>query len=138
LIVPTMVVSRSAFVKVKRSYELHRRHAVEQVIETGAAPALPLQPRLLSSGWCPFCSAAANDDTCALLSSSGDCSFVFTFDRRVRDLKAVENTHRNMVDQVGQCAGHADKSDLASLRRATDRQSRSRQSAVATATPSAG
>src|SRR5215472_10108368 len=74
-------------------YELHRRHAVEQVIERGAAPALPLQPRLFSFGWRPLCGAAANDDTCALLSSYGDCSFVFTFDCRVRDLKDVEDTH---------------------------------------------
>jgi hypothetical protein len=60
-------------------------------------------------------SAAANDDACALLRSSGDRCFVFTLDCRVQDLKDVEDSHRNVVDQVGQGARHADKSYLAGL-----------------------
>ena len=72
------------------------------------APALPLQPGLFSLGWRSLCSAAPNDDACTLLSGSRDRRFVFTLDRRVRDLKDIENTHRNMVDQVRQGAGQAD------------------------------
>src|SRR6202040_2904337 len=79
------------------------------------APAFPLQPGLLSLGWRSLCCAAANDDACALLRSSGDRCFVFTLDCRVRDLKDVEDSHRNVVDQVGQGARHADKSYLAGL-----------------------
>src|SRR6202035_4921298 len=95
--------------------ELHRGHAIEQVIEMCPAPAFPLQPGLLSLGWRSLCCAAANDDACTLLSSSGDRSFVLTLDRRVRDLKDVKNAHRDVVDQVGQGARHADKSHLAGL-----------------------
>ena len=40
---------------------------------------------------------------------------MFTLDRRVRDLKDIENTHGNVVRQMGQCAGHADKPHLAGL-----------------------
>src|SRR5690348_11889789 len=79
------------------------------------APALPLQPSLFPLGWRTLCGAAANDDSRTLLSGSGDRRLVFTLDRRVRDLKDIENTHRNMVDQVRQGAGHADKSHLSSL-----------------------
>src|SRR6266851_5318105 len=95
--------------------ELHRGHAVEQVIEVCLAPAFPLQPRLLSLGRCSLCSPTANDDARALLSRRGDRRFVFTLDRRVRDLEDIENTHGNMVRQMGQCAGHADKPHLAGL-----------------------
>src|SRR6266478_1938817 len=80
--------------------ELHRGHAVEQLIEMCLAPALPLQPCLLPLGWCPLCGAAANDDARALLSGSGDRRFVFTLDRRVRDLKDIEYTHGNVVLQM--------------------------------------
>jgi hypothetical protein len=40
---------------------------------------------------------------------------VFTLDRRVRDLKDIENTHGNVVYQMGQYARHADKPHLAGL-----------------------
>ncbi|MDQ1452622.1 MAG: hypothetical protein QOK38_2488, partial [Acidobacteriaceae bacterium] len=79
------------------------------------APAFPLQPCLLPLGWRTLCGAAANDDACTLLSGSGDRRFVFTLDRRVRDLKDIENTHGNVVHQMGQCAGHADKPHHAGL-----------------------
>ena len=74
--------------------ELHRGHAIEQVIEMCPAPAFPLQPGLLSLGWRSLCRAAANDDACALLTCSGDRSFVLTLNRRVRDLKYVEREPR--------------------------------------------
>ena len=92
--------------------KLHRAHTIEQVIETRPTPALPLQPSLLPLGWRSLSGAATNYDARPLLSGSGDRRLVFTFDRRVRDLKDIENTHRNMVDQVGKCAGHTDKSDF--------------------------
>src|SRR5207248_9376185 len=38
-----------------------------------------------------------------------------TLDGRIRDLKDVKNAHRDVVDQVGQGARHADKSHLAAL-----------------------
>src|SRR3954471_16645072 len=79
------------------------------------APALPLQSSLLPLCWRTLCRAAANDDPCTLLSGSGDRRLVFTLDRRVRDLKDIENIHRHMVDQVGQGAGHANKSYLTGL-----------------------
>ena len=87
----------------KPENELHRGHTVEQIIEIGPAPALPLEPSLLPLGGCSLSGAATNYNASPLLSGSGDRRFVFTFDRRVRDLKDIENTHRNMVDQVGQC-----------------------------------
>ena len=79
------------------------------------APTFPLQPCLLPLGWRSLCRTTANDDARALLSGSGDRRFVFALNRRVRDLKDIENTHRNMVDQMGQCAGHADEPHLAGL-----------------------
>src|ERR1700737_4714046 len=79
------------------------------------APAFPLQPCLLSLGWRSLCGAAADDDARALLSGGGDQRLVLTLDRRIRDLKDVENTHGNMVDQMGQCAGHADKPHFAGV-----------------------
>jgi hypothetical protein len=90
-------------------------HAVEQVIEMCPTPALPLQPCLLSLCWCPFRGAATNNDACALLRSIGDRRFVFALDCRVRDLKDIENTYRNVFAQVWQGAGHADKAHLARL-----------------------
>jgi hypothetical protein len=63
----------------------------------------------------PFCDAATNNDACTVLRSSGDRGFVFTLDRRVRDLEYVENTHRDVFAQVGQGAGHANKAHLAGL-----------------------
>jgi hypothetical protein len=50
-----------------------------------------------------------------LLSGSGDRRLVFALDRRIRDLKDIENTHGNVVDQMGQCAGHTDKPHLTGL-----------------------
>jgi len=96
----------------KPENELHRGHVVEQVIEMRMAPALPLQPSLLSLGWRTLSGTTTNDDTCASLSGSGDCSFVFTLHCRVRDLKDVKDAHRNVVDQVREGARHTDESDL--------------------------
>ena len=79
------------------------------------APAFPLQSCLLPFGWRSLCRTTADDDAGALLSGGSDRRFVYTLDRRIRDLKDIENTHRNMVDQMGQCAGHADKPHLAGL-----------------------
>src|SRR5271170_6372948 len=79
------------------------------------APAFPLQSSLLPLRWRTLCRAAANDDPCPLLSRSGDRRLVFTLDRRVRDLKDVEHTHRNVLRQMWQCAGHADKPHLAGI-----------------------
>src|SRR5882762_1606733 len=79
------------------------------------APTFPLQSCLLALGWRSLRGTTANDDARALLSGSGDRRFVFTLDRRIRDLKDIENTHGNVVDQMGQCAGHADKPHLAGL-----------------------
>src|SRR5260370_42332876 len=84
-------------------------------MEVWPATALGLQRGLLPLGWRSLCCAATNDDACALLSGSGDRSFVLTLDRRIRDLKDVKNSHRDVVDQVGQGARHADKSHLAGL-----------------------
>jgi hypothetical protein len=70
--------------------ELHRGHAVEQVIEMCPAPAIPLQPGLLPLGWRSLCRATANDDARAVLSGSSDRRFVFPLDRRVRDLEDIE------------------------------------------------
>src|SRR5438552_938845 len=95
--------------------ELHRGHAVEQIIEMCPAPAFPLQTCLLPLGWCSLCGTTADDDARALLSSSSDRRFVFTLDCRIRDLKDIENTHGDVVDQMGQCAGHADEPHLAGL-----------------------
>ena len=115
LIVPTMVVSRSGFVKVKRRMNSIGGHAVEQVIEMCPTPALPLQPSLFSLSWRALCRTTTDNDTCTLLSGNGDRSFVFTLDCRVRNLKDVEDAHRNVVDQVRQGARHADKSNLAGV-----------------------
>src|SRR3984893_8979052 len=79
------------------------------------APAFPLQPCPLPLGWRALCRTTANDDACALLSDSGDRRFVFALDRRIRNLKDLENIHGNVVCQMGQCAGHADKPYLAGL-----------------------
>ena len=62
-----------------------------------------------------LCRPTADDDARPLLRGSGDRGFVFTLDRRVRDLKDIKNTHGNMVDQMGQCARHADEPHLAGL-----------------------
>src|SRR5260370_23567038 len=78
-------------------------------------PSLPLWSGLLSLRWRALSGTATNDDTCTVSSSSGDRSFVFTLDRRVRDLKDVEDAHRDVVDQVRQGARHADKSDFAGV-----------------------
>src|SRR5438552_11726261 len=79
------------------------------------APAFPLQSCLLPLGWRSLCRTAANDDARALLSGRGDRRLMFTLDRRVGDLKDIENTHGNVVCQMGQCARHADKPDLAGV-----------------------
>src|ERR1700730_12287277 len=78
-------------------------------------PAFPLQPCLLPLGGRSFCGTTANDNARARLSGSGDRRLMFALDSRVRDLKNVENTHGYVVDQMGQCAGHADKPHLAGL-----------------------
>src|SRR5947208_15278 len=109
---------RGVQVRVRESEaenELHRGHAVEQVIEMRPAPAFPLQPSLLPLGWRSLRRTTANDDARALLSGRSDRRFVFPLDRRVRDLEDIENTHGNVVDQMRQSAGHADKPHLAGL-----------------------
>src|SRR5690242_5534959 len=78
-------------------------------------PALPLQPGLLSLRWRALSGTATNDDSCTVSSGSRDRSFMFTLDCRVRNLQDVENAHRDVVDQVGQGARHANKSDFAGV-----------------------
>jgi hypothetical protein len=112
-IVPT---DRRVQIRARKSEaadELHRAHAPEQVIELCQAPALPLQPGLFPFGWRSLCGAAANDDASTLACGGGDRRLVFTLERRVWDLKDIEDTHRDVFDQMGHCAGHPDKTDLA-------------------------
>ena len=51
-----------------------------------------------------FEQAATNDDASALACCGGDRRLVFTLERGVRDLKDIESTHRDVVDQMRQCA----------------------------------
>ena len=84
------------------------------------APAFHCSPACFPSVGAPF--AAPPRRRCPRPSSgSGDRRLVFALDRRVRDLKDVENTHRNVVHQVGQGAGDADKPDLAGFSQLQER-----------------
>src|ERR1700730_15238923 len=76
------------------------------------APAFPLQPGLLPLGQRSLCGAAAYDDARALLRGSGDCSFVFAFNCRIRDLEDIEDSHGDVIHEMRQCGGHANKSHL--------------------------
>jgi len=93
--------------------ELHRGHTAKQILEFCPLPPLPLQARLLSLRRGSLRSATTDDDACSGARRSGNDRLVFAFHRRIGNLKQVEHSHRDVVLQVGQRAGHADVPYLA-------------------------
>src|SRR5215469_5550235 len=99
--------------KGEPQYEFDWGHPLQQIVEAGLLPAVPLRPGALLWRGGSLCSTTADDDAGARCGCRSDRSLVLALDRRIGDLEDVKDTHRDVILQMRKRAGHADEAHLA-------------------------
>jgi hypothetical protein len=116
----------------REAQERHARLPVEQLVEPGVLPEVPAVPheaapvgarllRILIGRGGAARHPAADDRAGAGTRGPVDRLLVLGLQRGVGDLEHVEDAHVDLVDQVGQDAGHADEAQLALLAQLAER-----------------
>src|ERR1700730_14618595 len=99
--------------------ELERAQSIEQIVKTGLFPTLAQaasRQHVVSS--LPVAGptardSAADDDSRVGGPSPCDNLLVLALECRIWDLECVEDTHLNLLNEIGQGARHADEAHLA-------------------------